>query len=347
MLSREDSFMIKQLRDQGIYIEDIAHRLGCSERTVRRRLKDDKPRTGRPAKKRATKLDPFKAFIDEQLEDDIWNSEVIYQMLVERGYAGSRSTVRKYVGPKRPLRSGKKTVRYEADLGYQLQHDWGELFREVAGQRTKVYFAVNTLGSSRRFHVWGAPSLNAEHTYESIVRSLRYFGGVPRTVLVDNQKAAVLKHVSGAPPVFNQGFLELAHHYGFIAKACRPMRPRTKGKTERMVGYVKHHLFQCYRRFESFAHLNKLLEQWLQNTADQRVLRQFDQTPAERFEEERVAPKALPDIDFDTRYYDVRHVPWDAYIEVRGNRYSVQETACGDVVGPELFRNPHECCVSA
>ena len=35
MLSREDFYMIKQLRQQGAYIVDIATQIGCSERTVR------------------------------------------------------------------------------------------------------------------------------------------------------------------------------------------------------------------------------------------------------------------------------------------------------------------------
>jgi transposase len=56
---------------------------------------------------------------------------------------------------------------------------------------------------------------------------------------VDNQKAAVVRHDPEGKITFNTGFPALANHYGFIAKACRPMRPRIKGKTERMVGYVK------------------------------------------------------------------------------------------------------------
>ncbi|EJL12885.1 putative transposase [Shigella sonnei str. Moseley] len=49
---------------------------------------------------------------------------------------------------------------------------------EVAGQRCKVNFAVNTLGFSRSFHVFAAPKQDAEHTYESLVRAFRYFGGL-------------------------------------------------------------------------------------------------------------------------------------------------------------------------
>jgi transposase len=311
---------------------DIAHQIGCSERTVRRHLTREEAPTGRPARPRGSKLDPYKPIIDQLLADNVWNAEVIFQLIREQGYSGGVTIVRMYIQPKRALRPSKQTVRFETQPGYQLQHDWGEIETLVAGQRCKVSFAVNTLGYSRRFHAWAALSQDAEHTYEALVQAFRYFGGVPRTVLVDNQKAAVLKHDRDHRVIFNAGFLQLANHYGFAPKACRPQRPRTKGKTERMVGYVKQHFFQRYRQFESVAHLNQLLQLWLERVADQRPLRQFRQTPAERFAAEVGAIQALPATDFDTRYHDLRQVGWDGYIEVRGNRYSVPESYCGQAV---------------
>ena len=67
MLSREDFFMIKQLRRQGAYLVDIAHQIGCSERTVKRMLALPAPPTGRPKQPRPSKLDAYKTFIDQQL----------------------------------------------------------------------------------------------------------------------------------------------------------------------------------------------------------------------------------------------------------------------------------------
>lgn len=332
MQSREDFHMIKQLRHQGMYIVDIAHRIGCSERTVRRYLALPAPPTGKPSTPQPSKLDPFKAYIDELLAQDVWNAEVIRQLLRERGYTGGITLIRNYVHPKRSLRACKQTVRYETRPGEQLQHDWGQIRTEVAGRVCTVNFAVNVLGYSRHFHVWAGPSQDAEHTYESLVQAFRYFGGVPKSVLVDNQKAAVLRHDREGRVTFNQGFLALANHYGFTARACRPQRPRTKGKTERMVGYVKQHFFQRYRSFDSHAHLNQLLEQWLDQHASQRQLRQFQQSPAQRFEQEQPVLNPCPTTAFDTRYYDTRLVSWDAYVEVRGNRYSVPAACCGQPV---------------
>jgi len=68
--------------------------------------------------------------------------------------------------------------------------------------------AVNTLGYSRRFHFWAAPRMDAEHTYESLIRRFEYFGGVPLEVLVDNQKVAVIEHRVGDQVRYNARFLD-------------------------------------------------------------------------------------------------------------------------------------------
>lgn len=120
-----------------------------------------------------------------------------------------------------------------------------------------------------------------------------------KTVLVDNQKAAVLKNNNGKV-VFNSGFLLLADHYDFLPRACRPRRARTKGKLERMVKYLKENFFVRYRRFDSFAHVNQQLEQWMADVVDKRELRQFKQTPEQRFALELGHLQQLPDTDFDT-----------------------------------------------
>ncbi|MBA2389891.1 MAG: transposase, partial [Geodermatophilaceae bacterium] len=142
---------------------------------------------------------------------------------------------------------------------------------------------MNELAYSRRFHFWCSDSQDAEHTYEGLIRSLEYFGGVPEEVLVDNQKAAVLEHSGRGQVRFNARFVDLALHYGFTPRACRPYRARTKGKDERMVGYIKQHFFVRYRSFDSWAHLNQLAEQWLREEADLRLQSTVKEVVAERF----------------------------------------------------------------
>lgn len=332
MLKKEDFAVIKALSKHGVYLKDIAAELGVHPKTVSRALKRGSAPTSKPPP-RPSKLDPFKAQVDQLLAEGVWNGVVIQREIQTKGYTGSHTILRDYIAPKRALRPSvsRATVRFETEPGHQLQSDWGEIIIELAGHPTKVYFIVNQLGYSRRFHFWCAPSLDAEHTYEGLIRSFEYLGGVPQEVLVDNQKATVLLH-QGDKLVFNERFVDLGEHYGFTPRACRPYRARTKGKDERMVGYIKHHFFVRYRAFESWTHLNGLAEQWLRKEADQRMHGTLHEVVAERFQREAPTLQPLPHGRYDTSYIEHRHVSWDSYIEVRGNRYSVPSTLVGRVV---------------
>jgi len=257
---------------------------------------------------------------------------VILREIQALGYDGGSTILRDYIQPRRPQRQSKATVRFETPPGRQLQTDWGESIIEMAGMETKVYFIVNQLGYSRRFHFWCTDSLDAEHTYEGLIRSFEYFGGVTEEVLVDNQKTAVMRHPTLDGPTFHPRFVDLAQHYGFQPRACKPYRARTKGKDERMVGYVKQHFFVRYRSFESWAHLNQLAEQWLRDEADARVHGTLKEVVSERFEREKPYLLPLPTARYDTAYIEPRQVGWDAYVNVRGNRYSVPDQLTGQTV---------------
>jgi hypothetical protein len=99
-----------------------------------------------------------------------------------------------------------------------------------------------------------------------------------------------------------------------------------------MVGYVKGNFFQRYRAFENWAHLNQLAEQWLREEADQRMHGTLHEVVAERFTREAPQLKPLPVVRYDTAYLETRAVSWDAYVEVRGNRYSVPAALAGQGV---------------
>jgi transposase len=332
MLRKEDWAVIKALHERGVYQTDIAAQLGVHPKTVSRALRQGgAPKGQRPA--RGSQLDPFKAEVDRLLAEGVWNAMVIWREIQAQGYEGKLTVLREYIGPKRALRAGKATVRFETEPGQQLQSDWGEIVTQLAGEAVKVHFIVNALGYSRRFHFWCTECEDAEHTYEGLIRSFEYLGGVPREVLVDNQKAAVLAPKVGDQPArFNERFLDLSGHYGFTPRACRPYRARTKGKDERMVGYVQQNFFVRYRSFESWAHLNQLAERWLAEEADPRVHGTVKEVVAERFARERPHLGPLPAQRYDTAYLETRQVAWDGYIDVRGNRYSVPGELAGQAV---------------
>lgn len=335
MIRKEDFMVMKALHQRGVYLKDIADELGVHPKTVGRALKRNSA-PERERKKRGSQLEDHKATIDRQLKEGVWNAMVIFREIQAEGYQGGITVLRDYIRPKRALRPSRVTVRFETEPGQQMQSDWGEVVVEIGGQPTKVYFIVNELGYSRRFHFWCTDSLDAEHTYEGIIRSFEYFGGSTQEVLVDNQKTTVLEHPANGQPYFNERFVDLAGHYGFTPRACKPYRARTKGKDERMVGYVKGNFFVRYRSFESWAHLNQLAEQWLREEADRRVQGTVKEVVEVRFKREQPKLKALPPIRYDTAYFESRRVAFDAYIDVRGNRYSVPAELVGQRVAVRI-----------
>ena len=336
MLSKGDWMSIKAQVEQGVYRKDIAVSLGVHAKTVGRALRRGGPPSKKRRRVRGIKLEAFKPFIVGLLAAGVRNGMVVYREIQERGYEGKYTVLCEYLRPLRPGRDSRATVRFETEAGEQMQNDWGELWTIVAGKRTKVHFIVNTLSYSRRFHAWCTDSEDAEHTYEGIVRAFEHFGGATKEVLVDNQKATVIENRIGERVVFNERFLDLAALYGFIPRACKPARARTKGKDERMVGYVKHNFFERYRAFESFEHMNTLMERWLAEEADPRVHGTVKEVVAERFTREAPSLGPLPRVRYDTSYLERRIAAWDGYIDVRGNRYSIPDRLCGRRVGVRI-----------
>src|SRR5204863_5633733 len=94
-----------------------------------------------------------------------------------------------------------------------------------------------------------------------------FLGGFPRELLYDNMKQVRL----GAGPEgrWNPLFLDFLQHHGITPRTCRVRRPRTKGKVERMVGYVKGN-FLPDRTACDRADLNGQARRWLDEVANVR-----------------------------------------------------------------------------
>lgn len=127
MINVEEWFMIREFARQGLSITDIAQRVGCDRKTVRKYLADPEPPryTARPP--RVSKLDPFKSYVQHRLECGVYNCEVLSRELCARGYDGKKTMLRAYVQPRRRAARHQACVRFETPPGQQGQVDWGHL----------------------------------------------------------------------------------------------------------------------------------------------------------------------------------------------------------------------------
>ncbi len=188
-------------------------------------------------------MDGLEGWVEERFRRHAGNADVVRQELVaEKGIEVSLRTVERAVAHLRQeLRAeARATVRFETRPGQQLQIDFGQRRVEIGGVSRQVSFFVATLGYSRRIHVRAFAGERQENWFEGMESAFASFGGVPEEVLLDNARALILSHdIASREVVVNPKLHAFARHWGFQVKACAPYRPRTKGKDERGVGYVK------------------------------------------------------------------------------------------------------------
>ena len=110
--------------------------------------------------------------------------------------------------------SGKKLGIVDPDTG---EVRWAELFVAVPGASNLTYAEAT----------WTQlPDWIGSH-----IRALRFIGGVPRVVVMDNLKSGVHKP-DFFDPVLNPTDGEMAAHYGMAIIPARPRKPRDKAKVE-------------------------------------------------------------------------------------------------------------------
>jgi hypothetical protein len=189
---------------------------------------------------------------------------------------------------------------------------------------------VYVLGYSRRMYL----AFSRREDFHSLLRhhvaAFAFFSGCPHEGLYDNMKTVVLRW-EGSVPIFNPRFLLFATHYGFRPKACRPYRPQTKGKVERMNRYLRHNFF-VGRRFHDLADLNQQLLQWNLEVADVRLHGTTRMRPVDRFQEELPHLLPLPRQPYDTAEIAYRMVALDGMVSWDGNFYSVPPDHAGQIV---------------
>jgi hypothetical protein len=139
-------------------------------------------------------------------------------------------------------------------------------------------------------------------------------------------KTAVLDEVQEEPRhiVYNAKLVALAKHYGFIPRACRAYRAKTKGKVERPYRYIRQDFF-LGRRFRNLEDLNEQLRCWLDTVANVRVHGTTQRVVAQHFAEERGALQPLPVHAFDAVIRLERRISHDGMVSVAQNFYSVPD----------------------
>lgn len=321
MLDVEDRFMIKDLYRRGVSISDIARRTGRDRKTVRKIASSPLLPEPTPRSPRAHKLDPFVPFLEQRLADGVCNANKLLAELQLRGYSGGKTQLKDWLQPRRPKHTPEPTLRFETAPGEQAQADFahfGSILHQ--GREQRLYAFLMTLGFSRMLFLSFSLRCDWVAFLRGHLAAFQFFGGVPRTVLHDNLKSAVLERRDGVVH-FHPRYLDFADYYGFSPRACQPYRAQTKGKVERSVQYVRGNFWPGLR-FDGLDELNDQARAWLDTTANVRVHATTGVTPLSRLAEERLTPLSNQPA-YDVTPVLVRQASRDGWVRYAGNAYAV------------------------
>ena len=322
--------------EDGVPVARIARRYGVSRQSVYnvlRGVSEPKPGQGKPSK-----LDPFKQYLRDRVEEFDLPATVLLREIRELGYQGGITILKEFVSDLKQESVRRVIERFETSPGRQAQLDWGECGTVLEqGVRRRLYLFVFVLGYSRMLFARFTTSTKQPLLLACLREAFERLG-VPRELLVDNMKTAVDRHALGEEVRFNRAFLDFCEHYGTMPVACPPYWPRAKGKVETGVKYLKRS-FLTGRSFTTLEDLNQQWDDWLDAVANVRIHGTTRERPVDRFtlEAETLRPAAAVP-RFDTRELLIRKVQGDSHLRLAGTAYSVPPTAVGRSVHVRVQR---------
>jgi transposase len=328
--------MILDLHRQGLSVTAIARRVGIDRKTVRKYIERGlEPPSYGPRQPRARRLEPFQAYLRQRVAayPGLTASRLLREIR-EHGYAGGYTAVTDFLREVRPSSIPAFEVRFETPPGEQAQVDFAQfqvIFTDEPSAPRIVWLFSLVLGYSRL--IWAR--FVAHQDLQTVLRchmaAFTALGGVPREVLYDRMKTAVIGEDEEAHIVYNRALIDFAGHYGFHPKACRPYRAKTKGKVERPFRYIREDFFLA-RSFRNLDDLNAQLAHWLGTVANPRVHATTRRVVNEAFAEEKLLLQALPLVPFSAVLKLERRVSHEGMVSVGGNLYSVPDATRKRVV---------------
>lgn len=295
MISKEaEAEVLRLFHAEKWRIGTIAAQLGLHHTTVQRVLRQ----TGVDLKTvvpRPSMADPFLPFVVQQLEKypGLCASR-LFEMVRERGYAGGADHFRRIVSRHRPRKPAEAFQRLKTLPGEQGQVDWAYFGKHAVGRAERPLWAfVMVLSFSRRVFLRFFLGSSMPFFLRGHVDAFACFGGVPRVLLYDNLKSAVLER-QGDAIRFNPRLLELAAHYHFEARPVAVARGNEKGRVERAIRYVRDAFFAA-RKYADVADLNRQADGWCNGAAsDRKWIEDKSRTVRDAFDDERGRLLTLP-----------------------------------------------------
>ena len=220
----------------------------------------------------------------------------------------------------------------ECGPGDEAQVDFGAGAPVVGpdGKRRKTHVFRIVLSHSRKAYSEATFTQTTEDFLRALENAFAHFGGVPKTLVIDNLKAAVA-HPDWFDPELTPKMQSFCRHYGTVILPTKPYMARHKGKVESSVKYVKNNALKG-RSFTSLEHESQFLLEWEKSVADTRIHGTTKRQVAAAFADERAALLPVPLERFPCFHEGQRKVNRDGHVEVAKAYYSAPPEYLGRTV---------------
>jgi transposase len=265
---------------------------------------------------------PWRAVIDQKLDQGLTAQRIYQDLTREHGYDGSYYSVRRLI---RKLTAATPVPfrRMECEPAAEAQVDFGRgaPILTAEGKRRGTWVFRIVLSHSRKGYSEVVLRQSTDEFLRCIENAFAHFGGLPRTLVIDNLRAAV-KQADWFDPELTPKVSSFCRHYGIAILPTRPYTPRHKGKIERGIAYVKDNALRGHR-FATLAEQNRHLLEWESQVADTRIHGTTRQQVGGVFQQvEKPALLPLPPSRFELFHEALRHVSRDGHVQVKGAYYS-------------------------
>jgi transposase len=319
MLSQSQRTTILELNAQGVSKREIARVLNLSRLSVRKVLRSNSAQV--PTLPRPEKAEPYRPQILELLNTCKGNLVRVQEELAARGATLSYQTLTAFcrrhgLGQAPPVAAGQ----YDFLPGQELQHDTSPHEVQLGGKRRRVQTASAVLCYSRMLFFQLYPTFQRFDCKVFLTEALRYFGGSPQQVMIDNTHVVVLRGTGGEMvPVPEMA--AFAERFGFRFVAHELGDANRSGRVERPFHFIENN-FLAGRTFSSWQDLNQQARQWCDrvNATYKKHLRAV---PRELFAVEQRHLRPLPVWIPEVYRLQERLVDVEGYVALHSNRYSV------------------------
>ena len=186
----------------------------------------------------ASQCVPYRELIAAKLVENL-SYQRIQQDLADAGITVHYDSLRRFC--RRLVRRRALPVRrMECEPGDEAQVDFGSGRRSSRpdGKRRKTYVFRIVLSHSRKGYSEATFTQTTDDFLRALENAFRQLGGVTKTLVIDNLKAAVA-HPDWFDPELVPKVQSFCQHYGTVILPTKPYTPQHKGKVEAGVKYVK------------------------------------------------------------------------------------------------------------